>query len=72
MGMIRIVRTTKDLQGRPPLASLWFSFEMLFFHGGNTDSNPGVVQNPLALATPHEVKLAVSTWSTPRASCDRI
>jgi len=30
----------KDLGGRPPLASRCISLSWLFFHGGNTGSNP--------------------------------
>ncbi len=35
-----LVRTSKDLQGRPPLVSRCIYFMGLFFHGGNTGSNP--------------------------------
>jgi hypothetical protein len=35
-----LVRTGKDLGGRPPLASRCISLSWLFFHGGNTGSNP--------------------------------
>jgi hypothetical protein len=38
--MYWLVRTSKDLGGRPPLASRCISLSWLFFHGGNTGSNP--------------------------------
>src|SRR5438874_12432327 len=38
--MCWLVRTSKDLGGRPPLASRCISLWWLFFHGGNTGSNP--------------------------------
>jgi hypothetical protein len=38
--IIQLVLTSKDLGGRPPLASCCISFSWLFFHGGNTGSNP--------------------------------
>src|SRR6202030_956235 len=38
--MCWLVRTSKDLGGRPPLASRCISLSWLFFHGGNTGSNP--------------------------------
>jgi len=37
---MRLVRTSKDLQGRPPLLSRWICLTVLLFHGGNTGSNP--------------------------------
>src|SRR5580658_3838361 len=39
--MTWLVRTSKDLGGRPPLASRCISLSWLFFHGGNTGSNSG-------------------------------
>jgi hypothetical protein len=41
------VWTSKDLGGRPPLASRCISLSWLFFHGGNTGSNPVGDANPL-------------------------
>ncbi len=38
--MCWLVRTSKDLGGRPPLASRCISLSWLFFHGGNAGSNP--------------------------------
>jgi hypothetical protein len=38
--MCWLVWTSKDLGGRPPLASRCISLSWLFFHGGNTGSNP--------------------------------
>src|ERR1700730_1969210 len=38
--MCWLVRTSKDLGGRPPLASRCISLSWLFFHGVNTGSNP--------------------------------
>jgi hypothetical protein len=38
--MIWLVQTTNDLQGRPPLVSRCIYLSELFFHGGNTGSNP--------------------------------
>jgi hypothetical protein len=38
--MCWLVRTRKDLGGRPPLASRCISLSWLFFHGVNTGSNP--------------------------------
>ena len=37
--MCWLVWTSKDLGGRPPLASRCISLSWLFFHGGNTGSN---------------------------------
>jgi hypothetical protein len=37
--LMLLVRTSKDLQGRPPLVSRCIYFMGLFFHGGNTGSN---------------------------------
>src|ERR1700688_4659822 len=35
--MCWLLRTSKDLGGRPPLASRCISLSWLFFHGGDTD-----------------------------------
>src|ERR1700726_2444021 len=39
--MCWLVQTSKDLGGRPPLASRCISLSWLFFHGGNTNG-PGL------------------------------
>src|ERR1700730_18573937 len=39
--MCWLVRTSRDLGGRPPLASRCISLSWLFFHGGNTNG-PGL------------------------------
>src|ERR1700682_1889321 len=39
--MCWLVPTSKDLGGRPPLASRCISLSWLFFHGGNTN-RPGI------------------------------
>src|SRR3984893_15074204 len=38
--MCWLVRTSKDLGARPPLASRCISLSWLFFHGGNTVRTP--------------------------------
>src|ERR1700719_2738405 len=38
--MCWLVPTSKDLGGRPPLASRCISLSWLFFHGANAGSNP--------------------------------
>src|ERR1700691_1095321 len=55
--MYWLVWTSKDLGGRPPLASRCISLSWLFFHGGNTGSNP--VRDPNLINTLHEIWRAV-------------
>jgi hypothetical protein len=51
--MCWLVWTSKDLGGRPPLASRCISLSWLFFHGGNTGSNS--VRDPNVINTLHEI-----------------
>src|ERR1700730_2995078 len=51
--MCWLVPTSKDLGGRPPLASRCISLSWLFFHGGNTGSHS--VRDPNVINTLHEI-----------------
>jgi hypothetical protein len=53
--MCWLLRTSKDLGGRPPLASRCISLSWLFFHGGNTDE-----KDPSRISTLSAKKRCVS------------